>query len=314
MRWIRYILLVIPASFLAMFSVSAQQIEQYSQYLFNHLQINPAVAGTKACIDTKIGYRRQWLGFEAQPTTAYVSVQARLPQKRQFLKNRHGIGVLLESDKTGPTSRTYVYAAYAYHISLSDKVYVATGLFAGIQQYHLETSRIRLLDPSDPLMENSGSNLLAPDVSPGVWMYSEKMYAGLSVRQLFRNKIENRGPDTRLTLHYLVTAGYRIDRKNGVSYIPGVLMKIAPLAPPALDLNLLMDIHNQFTWGVGWRNTDALMAMFKVNFLRFFTLGYSFDFTTSKIRFDSANTHEVMLGVYSCSKFSNGYTRCPAYQ
>ena len=53
---------------------TAQQISQYTQYVFNHFSINPAVAGSKDCLDVRLGYRRQWVGFENAPVTAWASL------------------------------------------------------------------------------------------------------------------------------------------------------------------------------------------------------------------------------------------------
>lgn len=296
------------------FEASGQQIAQYSQYLFNHFNINPAVAGSKECIEVKLGYRKQWMGFESAPNTAYVNIQGRLGRKKAFMKDRHGIGAFIESDDTGPTSRTTAFLAYAYHVPVNQTTYLSGGLFAGIQQYRLDASNIYMIDPSDPVLGGSSNTLLIPDIAPGIWMYSDKWYAGLTLRQLLRNKIKDISPETRLSHHYALTGGYKLDRGNGMAFIPSALVKFAPMANPALDLNMIWDYDNRFQLGLGWRNTDAVVGLFRVNFLRYFTFGYSFDFTTSKIRFDSANTHELMLGISACPRFENGHGVCPAYQ
>ena len=42
----------------------AQQLAQYTQYVFNHFSVNPAVAGSKDCLDVRLGFRKQWNGFD----------------------------------------------------------------------------------------------------------------------------------------------------------------------------------------------------------------------------------------------------------
>ena len=59
----------------------AQQIEQYTQYVFNHFSVNPAVAGSKDCIDVRLGFRKQWVGFPGAPTTGWATVQGTIRPK-----------------------------------------------------------------------------------------------------------------------------------------------------------------------------------------------------------------------------------------
>jgi len=292
-----------------------QQIAQYTQYLFNHYQINPAVAGSKPCVDMKLGYRRQWVGFEGAPTSAFANVTGRIKSKRPVInRGFHGVGAFVESDETGPTARTILYLSYAYHVPISPDVRFSAGLYAGIQQYRFDQNFVTVQDFADPALMGSGSTVIAPDVGPGIWLYSDEFYAGLSVRQMLANRIKVFGDDSNLSAHYALTAGRRFSTSKYVSWIPSTLIKFAPSSVPAIDVNLMVDFYNQFSIGASWRNTDAVAAYARFNFLKYFTLGYSFDFTTSRIRFDSANTHEVMIGIYACPSSKGGPTLCPAYQ
>ena len=308
-------ILIVISFFVFSLTAEGQQIAQYTQYLFNHFQINPAVVGSKPCVDLKLGYRRQWWGFEGQPKTAFANIQARLPSKRgSTFRGWHGIGAMVESDDTGPTSRTMLNLAYAYHIPVNATTRFSLGLFAGIQQYRVDANKITLSRYDDPAINGSGSALLVPDISPGLWFYNQKFYAGLSIRQLLRNKIGSLGGESRLVHHYALVAGRKFSNDNGISIIPSALLKYAPLSMPALDLNLMLDFYNQFSVGLSYRNIDAVAAYFKVNFLSYFSLGYSFDFTTSQIRYDSSNTHEIMIGISACPSNGESQVSCPAYQ
>jgi type IX secretion system PorP/SprF family membrane protein len=294
---------------------SAQQIAQYTQYLFNHFGINPAVAGSRECVDIRLGYRTQWVGFEGAPRTAFANINARLKSKRKG-RNRgfHAIGAMVESDVTGPTSRTLLNGAYAYHLPLNHKWTMSAGVFAGFQQYRLDVSKITLANYNDGAINGSQSVFVYPDISAGIWIYGEEWYGGLAVRQILKNKVKDIGTDTRLTYHYNLIVGRKITNNDGVSYIPSASFKFAPYATPALDLNILVDFQNKFALGASYRNTDAIAVMGRLNFLKYFTLGYAFDFTTSKIRTASSNTHEVMLGIYACPSSEKDIYSCPAFQ
>lgn len=299
-------------------SLQAQQVPQYTQYLFNHFGINPAVAGSKDCIDARLGYRTQWVGFEGAPRTAFANAHGQIKSKKKHLKNKHGIGVMVESDATGPTSRTNVYAAYAYHLPVTRKYMMSFGVFAGFQQYRVDAGAMTLTDFNDPAIQESSGAFIYPDVTPGIWLYSENQYIGLSARHILMNDIPNLGMESNLVHHYSLIGGRKIELKNSsnnISIIPSFNLRFAPMAPLGLDLNVMADFNNRFMAGLSYRNVDAIAALVQVRFLEYFTLGYAFDFTTSRIRTASSNTHEVILGIYSCpSRGGGGSYICPAYQ
>ena len=291
----------------------SQQISQYTQYTFNKFGINPAVAGTKECIDTRLGYRKQWWGFEGAPVTTFANINARITPKRSR-GNFHGVGVMIEADATGPTSRTIFNFAYAYHMMLSPTVKASVGLYAGFQQYRFDAAYVTLNDYSDNAIQGSGSSFIIPDISPGVWLYSDEFYFGVSARQVVQNNIKDWGTDeTKLVYHLNITGGKKFELDDYWSFIPSVTLKYAPTSTPALDLTALFDYRNTLQLGAAYRNVDALSALVKVKFFKFFSLGYAFDFTTSKIRHGtSLYTHEIMLGIYACpSKVSTKH--CSAY-
>ena len=50
--------------------------------------------------------------------------------------------------------------------------------------------------------------------------------------------------------------------------------------------------------------------------MKFFTLGYSYDITTSSLRVASSNTHELILAIYPCAPNdpSKAIVRCPVFE
>ncbi len=292
-----------------------QQTTQYTQYMLEPFLVNPGVAGSKECLDIRAGYREQWSGFEGAPVQMYVNAHTSIPIKeKKHLKLKHGVGGMVENDQTGPTSRTKVHLAYAYHFPFNRNLMVSAGLFAGFQQYRLNTNQIRVIDFNDPLVNESRSEFLVPEFSPGIWLYSETAYYGLTLRQTLKNKFNEIGDNMELSHHFALIAGKRFEQENGVTWMPSALLKIAPGSTPALDLNLLADFYDQFAVGLSYRNMDALAGVAQINFGKF-SLGYSFDFTTSKIRLANSNTHEISLGLNLCPQKGGGKSTlsCPAY-
>lgn len=298
-------------------SAVAQQIPQYTQFLFNHFGINPAVAGTHSCIDMRLGYRTQWVGFEGAPKTSFANLHARIPKgrKRGSIYRFHAVGINVYSDGIGPASKTHVSLAYALNMKAGSKHRMAFGIFAGFDQYRFNASKVTVFTSPDAAIDGSKAVFIVPDISPGFLYYSENRssYISFTMPQLLKNKIKV-FPDTRFTHHYILMAGKKwVSRGSDLALTPSVALKFAPWAPLAIDVNVLFDFTQNVQFGATWRNTDAVALMAKVNFLKYFSFGYAFDFTTSKIRLASSNTHEIILGISACPKMDYDPAACPVF-
>lgn len=298
-----------------MLGLSAQQTPQYSQYMFNYFSMNPAMAGTKECLDLKLGYRSQWVGFSGAPKTTFATLSARLKFKK--VSNpyvNHGVGVKVESDVIGLTSTTKLHLAYAYHFTLGRDLKASAGFFAGLEQFRFNVNSANVWQGPDPAIHAINSVIIWPDFTPGLFLYNKKMFYGLNVRQLLSNRIKKYGSGgNKLKTHYEFLGGAKIEASETVSYIPSAMIKFTALSVPSIDLNFLLDFDNRAQFGISYRNVDAIVGMFKVNFLKHFTLGYSFDFTTSRVKLGSSNTHEIIIGIYACDIRGGDNYSCPAF-
>jgi type IX secretion system PorP/SprF family membrane protein len=307
------------ALFLALFcsaALQAQQLAQYSQYVFNQFSINPAVAGSKDCLDMRLGYRQQWVGYDGAPTTGWVSLHGVIRAKgKPFKANKHGFGAFIEADDAGNYGYTSFLLAYAYHIQMSRNFFVSMGLFGGVRQIKLAVGDITLQDFNDPILSSQSSVLVYPEITPGIWVYGKQAWFGLSIHQILANSFKDVGIDSRMARHIMVSGGYRYKIGRKTAFIPSGLLKIAAGSPLAMDVNGMVEWNRRYGLGVGYRNGDALVAMIKIGFLEFFQLGYSYDITTSRLRAASSNTHEVILAITPCRKADAGkrMISCPAF-
>ena len=296
-------------------NLTAQQTPQFTQYLFNHFAINPAVAGAKECLNAKIGYRNQWVGFEGAPKTAFGTFETRLKKKYQNSKSFNAVGVKIESDQYGPFGRLKLEGAYAYHFPIHPKITASFGLYLGIEQFRFNASEVTVINFNDNAIQGNKSSLVVPSFSPGAFVRGEKWYGGLSVQQFASNKINAVGTgETKLKHHYLVMGGYKIaNGYNPWSLIPSTLIKMAPGAPSTIDLNLLFDYLDKVRFGVSYRNGDAIAGLVKFNAFNYFTFGYSYDFTLSDIQQAASNTHEIIIGISSCGNKEKDRYSCPTF-
>lgn len=297
-------------------TVRAQQLTQYTQYVFNHFSVNPAVAGSKDCLDVRLGYRKQWVGMEGAPSTGWASFHASIrPKGAVVKKNKHGVGFFAESDQAGNWGYTRLLLAYAYNMQMSRDYYVSLGFFAGAQQMKYDVGGSTVLDYNDPTLDGKATTMVFPEVTPGIWLYNKVAWGGIAMHQALGNRINGIGVDSRLARQFMISGGYkyRIGRKTAL--IPSLLLKKSKAAPWALDVNAMVEWNRKFSLGAGYRGGDALTALMKVSFLKFFQLGYSYDITTSRLRVGSSNTHEIILAITPCSQESIGRRAisCPAF-
>jgi type IX secretion system PorP/SprF family membrane protein len=75
----------------------AQQDAQFTQYMYNTININPAYAGSRGALSIFGLYRTQWVGLDGAPETSSFSINT--PINNSNL----GIGASLVNDKIGPT-------------------------------------------------------------------------------------------------------------------------------------------------------------------------------------------------------------------
>jgi len=133
-------------------SVSAQQIEQFTQYMLNDFIINPAAAGSEDHGEARLMYRKQWAGaFNGdEPTTIIASAHTGLDKYPSI-----GLGLSLFNDVTGPSKRTGVHLAYAYHIPLETGAKFSIGLAGKLAQQSLDWESLVTTDPNDPSIDGT---------------------------------------------------------------------------------------------------------------------------------------------------------------
>lgn len=272
----------------------AQQLPQYSQYLFNDYAINPAVGGSNPYFDSRINYRNQWTGVTDSPRTFILGVHGPLKSKKV------GLGGSLFTDITGPTRRTGFNFSYTYHLKIADNTKLGLGLSAGLLQFAIDGSKITLRDPGDQYFANNVQSVLLPDFGFGFYLYHDKYFLGASVPQLIQNKINffsNVNSMAKLEEHYFVSGGYKFDIGKDFQFQPSFLMKYVNPIPVQFDFSGRLIYLEKLWLGGTYRTKDAISAMIGFTHQDNMVFGYSYDFTVSGLQKYSAGTHELMIGM-----------------
>jgi len=278
------------------FGAKAQQLPQYSQYVFNSYAHNPAVGGSQDYFDVKSNNRYMWAGITDAPRTYTLTVQGPLRNRKM------GLGGFLYTDHVGPTRRTGFQLSYAYHLKLTEKIKLSFGVSAGLLQWAIDGSKITLRDEGDQVLSNGFQSTLIPDAKAGLYLYQPgKWYFGVAAPQILRNKLYffdyQNNTLSQLSDHYYAMGGYTFDVGSDFQIEPSFLVKYVAPINPQFDATARVIYKDQVWLGATYRSEDAVSAMLGFTYRQSLMFGYSYDFLTSNLANYSTGTHELMIGV-----------------
>lgn len=279
-------------------SLKAQQDILVSQYMFNHLLLNPGYAGSKEYIMATLLYRKQWMDWKGAPESQVASLHGPLGLSKL------GWGALISHDKIGVTDRTDAYLNASYQMTVSAKLKLGVGLRGGGGYYSFKNSDLIYWDENDPAFQGDRVSRFLPNIGAGAYLYSEKFYAGLSVPTII-----SYDPTKSLSIdlnngvlvphqvrHYFATTGYAFIASPDFVIKPSVLVKYVQNAPIETDFNLNFLLGKLFWVGGSYRTGDSFIALLELELGKQWRIGYSYDFTFSDVRDYSNGSHEFMLG------------------
>lgn len=278
------------AIILSGFVSNAQQDAQYTQYMYNTINVNPAYAGSRSVMSVFGLHRTQWVGLDGAPVTNTLSLNS--PIKDTKL----GIGISFVNDKIGPTIQNDISADISYTIQTSETYNLSFGLKASASLFNLDKNKLNIYDPNELVLMNL-DNYLTPNVGAGIYFHSDKSYLGASIPHLFNSK---RYSDNDIQVYtqkmniYFI-GGYVFDLSSDLKFKPSFLTKVVQGAPLQLDLSGNFLINEKFVLGGAWRWSAAasLMAGFQVSDGMF--IGYGYDLETTKLRNYNSGSHELFL-------------------
>ena len=279
-------------SFVLMFTAVvsfAQQDAQFTQYMYNTININPAYAGSRGVLSIFALHRTQWVGLDGAPVTNAVSVNTPLNA------NNLGLGVSIINDKIGPTHENTISADLSYTIPASETFKLSFGVKATANLFDLDISRLNPAD-DDPSLHDY-SNKFTPNVGAGVYLHSDKAYVGFSVPNFIET---NRYDDNEVAIfkekiNYYLIAGYVFDLTNDIKFKPAVLTKMVEGAPLQADVSANFMFSNKFVVGVAYRWSAALSAMVGFQVSEGLYIGYGYDHETTNLNHYNSGSHEIFL-------------------
>jgi len=304
---------------------AAQQLPQYTQYVFNNYLLNPALSGIENYTNVMAGYRSQWTGLQGAPVTSYITFNTPIgdnfiygdasafpmsggepaaarsyTQYYQAAEPHHGVGFTLVTDKAGPITQTDINATYAYHLGISATFNLALGVAAGVSRTALNTSEITT-EYVDPAIYNGKGGQWSPDLGAGIWGYSSNYYFGISAQQILPQNLyyttSNSLYQNKSVPHFFFTAGYKIFMSDDLTFMPSFMVKEINPVPVTYDITGKISFRDVFWIGGSYRHDDSVSILAGFNLSSLINVGYSYDITTSALNTVSNGTHEIVLSL-----------------
>ena len=305
-------LLLMLMLFIGIGRVCAQTDAQLSQYYEVPSYYNPAAIGNTDMVRIRLGSRLQWVGIDNAPRT--ILATADMPIK--IGKKRIAVGLTANQASEGLFRNLSINLQAGYKFNLFKGVMTA-GVQLGYANEEVKGSEVLIPDGDDyhestdeaiPRTDVSGN---AFDLGAGIYYSHKYFWAGISGTHLMSPTIKfsddsqnNSSTSTdntrgdyefqlRRTLYFM--AGSNIPIKNTLFEVIPSLMVKSDFTFTRAELTGRLRYKKLFTFGLGYRHDDAVIATLAAEYKGFF-IGYSFDYPTSAISKASSGSHEIIAG------------------
>lgn len=307
--------------------VTAQD-PQFSQFYAAPLYLNPAFAGATGQARAGINYRNQWPAIDANFTTMSAFFDYFIEDKRS------GVGILLTRDQEGLAKLRSLSLGlqYSYELEITKDLGFRPGVQVSLFNRDLNFNRLTFGDQFDPntgeVVELSSAELVNlgaggsrtfVDLSFGGVLFTRVAWLGASANHITRPNQSIIGEESRLPLKLSIHGGFKYFMKSGVVgsgvYARNAERSISPAFQyrnqgdfDQMDLGMYFTFEPLVlgTWyrGVPFKKLNSyvnnesivlLLGFVKLGAKDAINIGYSFDYTISKLGPGSGGAHEFSL-------------------
>lgn len=273
------------------FPAQSQHDPLYSQYMFNIQAYNPAYAGSWGNLGFSLLKRDQWLGFENNPSSQTLSIQA------PFKNQRVGTGLTLINENLGLINCKSLFLDYSFGIPIGDKVNWRLGLKGGFSNYSNQSTTFQLVDPGDDAFSIfDRASVFMPNFGVGTYLSGQHFYFGFSIPRLLEDQ-ETLNFETLEWQNFSAMGGVVIKIIDGLHFKPSAHLYSRLNNLMVTDLNASFLIAEKLWLGALYRLSDYPELGFNLNFIinDQLRIGYAYDFSQENNPSLSSGTHEVMV-------------------
>ncbi len=273
-----------------------QQDSQFTNYMYNTVNINPAYAGSRGALSIFGLHRNQWVGLDGAPVTNTFSINTPINN------SNFGLGISIVNDRIGPSDENSISADVSYTIAVSENYKLSFGVKGTANLLNVDFTKLNIYNPGDVLAQYNVENKFSPNVGAGIYFHSDKTYFGLSVPNFLETKHFDKdqlgfsaNSVASERMHYYFIAGHVFDLSGSVKLKPALLTKVVQGAPLQIDLSANFLFNDRFTLGAAyrWDAAASLLAGFQVSDSWF--IGYGYDLEVTKLANYNSGSHEFFL-------------------
>ncbi len=266
----------------------SQQDAQYTQYMYNTINVNPAYAGSRGALSVFALYRAQWIGLEGAPVTSTVSVNTPLNESNL------GLGVSIINDKLGPTTENNISADLSYTMQTAEDWKLSFGIKATANLFDLDVSKLSTRDVDNNLQNYSK---ISPNFGAGFYLHSSNAYLGFSIPNFIETTRYNDEQVAIFTdkINYYFMGGLVFELSDTVKFKPAFLGKMSDGAPLQLDVSGNFLFNDKFMLGATYRWSAAISAMVGFQISDGMYIGYGYDRESTNLGNFNSGSHEIFL-------------------
>ena len=334
MKRIIYILTIL----LTTAGVSAQDL-QLTQFYAAPLYLNPAFSGANSDSRVATSFRNQWAALPGTYKSFLISYDHYLHEYKS------GLGGIIISDKSGTQglSNNMIGLSYAYDYRIHRLWSASIGIRGGYCWRSLDYDRLLF---GDQIARNSPTSLQAPffekvrflDMSVGALVYSSMEWFGITFNHINRPDESFLNNESSMPVKGSIHGGMnfpvgkgggdgRLDEKPVIS--PAFQYRFQKKFDQ-LDIGMYLKMPQYFAgiwyrglpgfkaYKPGYSNHDCIALLLGFVYKKNLTIGYSYDFTVSKLGAATGGSHEISMSYNIVNpkkpaKQNNKMMSCPKF-
>lgn len=268
-----------------------QTVPRFAQVNFGQGIYNPAALSIDAKTQVDAFIRQQWTGFKGIPATGVIQ------GSHEFYEDM-AAGAVISYDNIGHSHSFQFQAQYAYKIIFENTNMLNVGLSAGFESKTIDLRGSTIVDQDDPAFRETYYNKFGFQAGFGLYFNTPNFYIGVGLPQLFQNNLFGPNKTIQPTQwnYFLSTGGY-INNGGSYTFNPHLQVKAAINAPFQASLILRNSFSGTWSFVVGYRTENALIAGVDFQIGGRYRIGYSFGYGIGKSGRELGVSNEVFLSV-----------------
>ncbi|HEY0743322.1 MAG TPA: PorP/SprF family type IX secretion system membrane protein [Chryseosolibacter sp.] len=168
-------------------------------YYYDFKLFNPAFTGTEAQHSITTGYSEDQSGLFGAPRLGYGSYELNLPSIES------GVGFISSIQEIGIVRFTHYGLLYSKKLSVTEKSGFHFGTQLAHQRERRDYTKLRLIDPTDPVVNSGIETITNFNLSFGVAYYSPTVTVGAGFKNIFKEEFDTREYNLVVTRSITIT-------------------------------------------------------------------------------------------------------------